>query len=173
MAAILSRRDGLILASSSELRRRDYNGKTYQITKFMGPTWPPWVLSAPDGPHVGPMNLAMRDIYHQAGYIYHRYALNTFKCLQYLSIPAWATYINIAKEKPAWILGQTEEQTNVITDGSDDPATVIREHFGAGWAFAAVDLEASVEIGYIRVLMSVCKCIIMYRTSFDIFIQYD
>ena len=24
----------------------------------MGPTW---VLSAPDGPHVGPMNLAMRD----------------------------------------------------------------------------------------------------------------
>ena len=25
----------------------------------MGPTW---VLSAPDGPHVGPMNLAMRDI---------------------------------------------------------------------------------------------------------------
>ena len=25
----------------------------------MGPTW---VLSAPDGPHVGPMNLAIRDI---------------------------------------------------------------------------------------------------------------
>ena len=25
----------------------------------MGPIW---VLSAPDGPHVGPMNLAMRDI---------------------------------------------------------------------------------------------------------------
>ena len=29
-----------------------------QIAKFMGPTW---VLSAPDGPHVGFMNLAMRD----------------------------------------------------------------------------------------------------------------
>ena len=28
-----------------------------QIAKFMGPTW---VLSAPDGPHVGPMNLAIR-----------------------------------------------------------------------------------------------------------------
>ena len=27
----------------------------------MGPTW---VLSAPDGPHVGPMNLAIRDDYH-------------------------------------------------------------------------------------------------------------
>ena len=52
MAAILSRRDGLILASSSELRRRDYNGKTSQITKFMGPTW------APPGscrPQMGPM----------------------------------------------------------------------------------------------------------------------
>ena len=28
----------------------------------MGPTW---VLSAPDEPHVGPMNLAIRDILHQ------------------------------------------------------------------------------------------------------------
>ena len=27
----------------------------------MGPTW---VLSAPDGPHVGPMNLAIRDCYY-------------------------------------------------------------------------------------------------------------
>ena len=26
----------------------------------MGPTW---VLSAPDGPHVGPMNLAIRDVF--------------------------------------------------------------------------------------------------------------
>ena len=34
-----------------------------QIAKFMGPTW---VLSAPDGPHVGPMNLAIRDIIPQA-----------------------------------------------------------------------------------------------------------
>ena len=32
-----------------------------QIARFMGPTWEPtWVLSAPDGPHVGPMNLAVR-----------------------------------------------------------------------------------------------------------------
>ena len=30
--------------------------KFAQIAKFMGPTW---VLSAPDGPHVGPMNLAI------------------------------------------------------------------------------------------------------------------
>ena len=29
----------------------------------MGPTW---VLSAPDGPHVGPMNLAIRDCNGQA-----------------------------------------------------------------------------------------------------------
>ena len=34
----------------------------------MGPTW---VLSAPDGPHVGPMNLAIRDSYsHRQGYHY-------------------------------------------------------------------------------------------------------
>ena len=34
-----------------------------QIARFMGPTWgpPAWALSAPDGPHVGPMNLAIRD----------------------------------------------------------------------------------------------------------------
>ena len=31
---------------------------TAQIGKFMGPTW---VLSAPDEPHVGPMNLAIRS----------------------------------------------------------------------------------------------------------------
>ena len=38
-----------------------------QIAKFMGPTrGPSWVLPAPDGPHVGPMNLAIRD-----GILYH------------------------------------------------------------------------------------------------------
>ena len=33
-----------------------------QIAKFMGPTnmGPTWVLSAPDGPHIGPMNLIIR-----------------------------------------------------------------------------------------------------------------
>ena len=33
-----------------------------QIARFLGPTWVglTWVLSAPDGPHVGPMNLAIR-----------------------------------------------------------------------------------------------------------------
>ena len=32
-----------------------------QITKFMGPTWdPPGSCRPPDGPHVGPMNLAIR-----------------------------------------------------------------------------------------------------------------
>ena len=32
-----------------------------QITMFMGPAW---VLSAPCGPHVGPKNLAIRDLSH-------------------------------------------------------------------------------------------------------------
>ena len=34
----------------------------------MGPTW---VLSAPDGPHVGPMNLAIRDMVAQPTPRYH------------------------------------------------------------------------------------------------------
>ena len=39
----------------------------------MGPTWGPnWVLSAPDGPHVGPMNLAIRDgLVMTSAYTYH------------------------------------------------------------------------------------------------------
>ena len=35
-----------------------YFSRISQIAKFMGPTW---VLSASDGPHVGPMNLVIRD----------------------------------------------------------------------------------------------------------------
>ena len=36
--------------------------KATQIAKFMGPTWDPpaWVLSAPCGPHVSPMDLTIR-----------------------------------------------------------------------------------------------------------------
>ena len=40
-----------------------FTGRIYfllppQIARLMGPTW---VLSAPDGPHIGPMNLAIGD----------------------------------------------------------------------------------------------------------------
>ena len=35
------------------------NSSWFQIAKFMGPTW---VLSAPVGPHIGPMNIAIRDV---------------------------------------------------------------------------------------------------------------
>ena len=36
---------------------------TTQIEKFRGANMgPTWVLSAPDGPHVGPMNLAIREV---------------------------------------------------------------------------------------------------------------
>ena len=34
----------------------------------MGPTW---VLSAPDGPHVGPMNLAIRDVHYSWDALFH------------------------------------------------------------------------------------------------------
>ena len=40
----------------------DVNDLAAQIAKFMGPTWgATWVLSAPDGPYVGPMNVAIRE----------------------------------------------------------------------------------------------------------------
>ena len=42
----------------------EYNLLVIQIVRFLWPTWgpsgPTWVLSAPDGPHVSPMNLAIR-----------------------------------------------------------------------------------------------------------------
>ena len=44
------------------LLRRHYNDIITQIARFMGPTWGSMVLSAPDGPHVGPMNLVIRAI---------------------------------------------------------------------------------------------------------------
>ena len=41
----------------SLLERRIPDSKIHGAN--MGPTW---VLSAPDGPHIGPMNLAVRDV---------------------------------------------------------------------------------------------------------------
>ena len=62
----------------------------------VGPTW---VLSAPGGPHVGPMNLAIRDV-HQ---IVHNY-VNTFcllRCVRYYSICVTLHYWNsIERVKP-------------------------------------------------------------------------
>ena len=44
-----------------ELVYHDLRPSVYsQIARFMGPTW---VLSAPDGPHVGPTDLAIRIVY--------------------------------------------------------------------------------------------------------------
>ena len=37
------------------------SGTMPQIARCMWPTWGPWVLLAPGGPHVGPTNLAIRD----------------------------------------------------------------------------------------------------------------
>ena len=60
---------------SSEFVPRAPIGTT-QKTRFVGPTWGPHlVLSAPDGPHIGPMNLAIRvctqnALHHHDGYRY-------------------------------------------------------------------------------------------------------
>ena len=67
-------------------------------------------------------------------------------------------YENLAKNKPAWGLGLSQEDTYVITDGNDNKSSLIKGTSGAGWAFLGVDLETPVDIGYIRVLMSVCEC---------------
>ena len=45
-----------------------------KIARFMGPTW---VLSAPDGPHVGPMSLAIRGILEPYMLLYFRPLLRT------------------------------------------------------------------------------------------------
>ena len=50
-------------AESVFMPRCHHHYQTAQKTNFMGPTW---VLSAPDGPHDGPMNLAIREVtWHQ------------------------------------------------------------------------------------------------------------
>ena len=50
------------VSSLAILEKIDWHHAVYsQIAKFMRPTWgPSWVLPAPGGPHVGPMNLAFR-----------------------------------------------------------------------------------------------------------------
>ena len=74
-----------------------------------------------------------------------------------VSLPARANYDNLAKDKPAWGLGLTQEDKLKLTDGIDNPSVLIKENGGAGWAFLAVDLETSIDIGYIRVILSLCK----------------
>ena len=51
----------------------------------MGATW---VLPAPDGPHVGPMNLAMGDISHPPGYILSKSGARLYIPDQYVIILA-------------------------------------------------------------------------------------
>ena len=48
-------------AYSKFLKQVTLYGVSYQDNKVHEANmWPTWVLSAPDGPHVGPMNLAIR-----------------------------------------------------------------------------------------------------------------
>ena len=51
---------------SSELAQDGFNFRNYPDSKVHGANMGPiWVLSAPDGPHAGPMNLAIRVfMYH-------------------------------------------------------------------------------------------------------------
>ena len=49
----------------------------------MGPTW---VLSAPDGPHVGPINLSIRDIMYMGMYLSWDYTVAHDMCRQTVHI---------------------------------------------------------------------------------------
>ena len=70
----------------------------------MGPTW---VLSAPDGPHDGPMNLAIWECTHINGKINRRSIWSTTNCHTYLNIlrPRWSTFHGIHmyfRERQYW-----------------------------------------------------------------------
>ena len=49
----------LVISGSHALQVLHYNPDNKVPGANMGPTW---VLSAPDGPHVGPMNLVIREV---------------------------------------------------------------------------------------------------------------
>ena len=72
---------------------------------------------------------------------------------------------NLAKNKQAWGMGLRENDNLLITNGNDNQSVLVKGNSGPGWAFVAVDLGRTKNIGYIRVLMSVCKYIIIYITT--------
>ena len=67
------------------------------IAKFMGPTWAIWVLSDQDRPHVGPMNLAIRDAckdwdsltYYSVSLIYRG---RVYRGIGYIAVACWTPF---------------------------------------------------------------------------------
>ena len=82
--------------------------KPAQRAKFMGPMRPTWVLSAPSGPHVGPMNLAIRV---------YQYIVNIF----------WNFEKPILSNSHVWFL--TYEHTDRIAHRCLGPDYTILVHF--------------------------------------------
>ena len=86
-----------------------------------------------------------------------QYCLPLYYQSRAVSLPARMYYENLAKNKSACGLGLTENENLQITNGNDNQSVLVKGNSGPGWAFVAVDLETTMNIGYIRVLMSVCK----------------
>ena len=73
--------DLLLNRITMSLMWRHCNGSNEisQIARFKGPTWV--LSSAPDGPHVGPMNLAIRDVDKSQGSHTHKRWRGATVCL--------------------------------------------------------------------------------------------
>ena len=99
----------------------------------MGPTW---VLSAPDGPHVGPMNLAIREalictkggLVHDG--IYASWSLNTLTSLaspRYLSM-AYLKWNDICFLESTYITVTLCIKNKSLSLNKNDIATLINPH---------------------------------------------
>ena len=75
----------------------------------MGPTW---VLSAPDGPHVGPMNLAIRDLM-VSGWCYRE---DTIRYLTKSGLKTVTTGDDYNTEYPAETQVKSKPRQNAIHD---------------------------------------------------------
>ena len=90
----------------------------------MGPTW---VLSAPDGPHVGPMNLAIR-VESAVVPLYQRYSA------ELLTYSETQTFL----PKPADIWGKRSQEPKVLLTSSVKESKEISNANKMKWQFATI-----------------------------------
>ena len=85
----------------------------------MGPTW---VLSAPDGPHVGPMNLAIREVLSQTYAYCSRLGRWFVSCLSILFLTFSDILWHWSKPRPVF----TKTPAYRYWDSRYEPETVVR-----------------------------------------------
>ena len=85
---------------------RNPDGKVHGA--IMGPTW---VLSAPDGPHVGPMNLAIREAIADYTSILPHYLTDTEYCM--LTRQPWSPLVNESQKSTTnWLYNHSKTCNN-------------------------------------------------------------